>query len=292
MHPQFKRLVDFLADERLSIMLETNGTLVNRELAEYLKKTEAVNFVSVSIDGIDKTTHEKLRGVKGCFELAVRGLSYLVDAGFRPQLICSLHRGNVDQCEELIEKAEEMGCGSIKFNRIQRMGRGSAFFENNGLEIIETIKLGRYIEKEIEPKSSIGIHFDMPVSFCSVGRLLKGNIGRCAILNILGLLPNGVISICGIGKYVPELSFGNIAEDSIREVWINSPGLEKVRKLIPGKLEGICSRCIHRDSCLGACVANNFVRKGRLNASYEFCSIAEKLGLFPISRKRISEKIT
>jgi MoaA/NifB/PqqE/SkfB family radical SAM enzyme len=50
-------------------------------------------------------------------------------------------------------------------------------------------------------------------------------------------------------------------------------------------MEGICAQCIHRDLCLGGCVANNFHATGKLNAPNLFCHIASRMNLFPESRK-------
>jgi radical SAM protein with 4Fe4S-binding SPASM domain len=82
------------------------------------------------------------------------------------------------------------------------------------------------------------------------------------------------------------LIYGHIEKDDLREVWCTSPGLARLREQIPAQLEGICGRCLHRDICLGTCVANTFHAVGRLNAPHQFCDRAEALGLFPESRRK------
>ncbi len=69
-------------------------------------------------------THDPFRGVSGAFDKAVAGLKMLVEVGYRPQVIMSLHSGNVDEIEELVHLAEGWGAGSVKFNLIQPSGRG------------------------------------------------------------------------------------------------------------------------------------------------------------------------
>jgi radical SAM protein with 4Fe4S-binding SPASM domain len=187
---------------------------------------------------------------------------------------------------EVIELAKDLGCGSVKFNHVQQVGRGERFADEQGLDVPEIINIYQRIEKDLRKESEIRIHFDIPFAFYSIRKLLDDNLGRCTVLNILGLLAGGELSLCGIGATVPELIYGHIKTDSLRDVWCNSPGLVQLRELIPAKLERIFARCIHRDICLGACVANNFHSTGRLNAPYRFCHIADELGLFPASRKR------
>jgi SynChlorMet cassette radical SAM/SPASM protein ScmF len=288
LHPRFREIVRLIDDEGVQIHIETNGTLIDNHLAKFLKQTEHVSFISVSLDGANEETHENLRRVSGSFERAITGIKNLLDWGLQPQLICTLHQGNVSQAGEIIELAEKLGCHSIKFNRIQPLGRGEHFAKEKGSKLPEILNLYHHIENDLIPKSKIRIHLDIPFAFYSIRKLLDDDLSRCTVTNILGVLADGELSLCGIGVMVPELIYGHIERDRLRDVWCHSPGLVQLRAQIPGQLKGICGHCIHRDFCLAACVANNYHVTGTLTAPYEFCHIADKLGLFPASRKRKS----
>lgn len=287
LHPQFREIVTWLAEAGIGITIETNGTLLTPELAVFLKASGRANFISVSLDGADAATHEALRMVPGSFDLAVNGIQALVAAGYRPQMICSLHRDNMGQAEQVIRLASELGCGSVKFNLIQSVGRGEGFQRQSGLTIVECLSLQRQAEEEWSPRWKMPVHFDVPAAFRSLTRFIKGSCGQCAVLNILGLLPSGALALCGIGTLVPELIYGNIAREDLKQVWCASPGLLQLRALIPDGLEGICAQCLHRRVCLGSCVANNYFHSGSLSAPYSFCQQADELGLFPSTRKRV-----
>jgi SynChlorMet cassette radical SAM/SPASM protein ScmF len=286
LHPQFRELVTLIDEAELKIVIETNGTLIDDDLAGFLKQASHVSFISVSLDGVTAETHEALRGVAGSYEWALNGIKVLVEAGFQPQIICTLHRGNVSQLEDIVALAEELGCGSVKFNIIQELGRGEQFAEEQGLGVAKIIQLHWRVESELVPQNELRIHFDIPFAFYPIPKLLHDSLSRCAILTILGLLASGELSLCGVGVTVPELIYGHVERDDLREVWCYSPGLTDLRDQIPAQLEGVCGQCLHRDICLGSCVANNFHAAGRLNAPYQFCDRANALGLFPVSRKR------
>jgi len=286
LHPQFRELVSLIDEAELNIIIETNGTLIDDGLARFLQETPAVSFISVSLDGVDAGTHDALRNVPGSFEQAVAGIRALVEVGFRPQVICTLHRGNAGQMADVVALAQELGCGSVKFNHVQGVGRGDSFRAGNGLSVEEVLQLYRRMEDELVPQTDIPIYFDVPFAFFPIRRMLDNRIGHCGILNILGLLSGGELALCGIGTTVPDLVYGRMAGDSLREVWCESPGLLSLRAQIPAQLEGICAGCIHREFCLGSCVANNYHEAGRLNVPYWFCDRAEALGLFPESRRR------
>jgi len=286
LHPQFRQLVTLIDDAGLDITIETNGTLVDSDTAKFLKSRSHVSFMSVSLDGATAEVHEALRMVAGSYMRALDGIKALIQVGFRPQVIFTLHQGNVSEMADIVALANQLGCGSVKFNHVQSIGRGENFAEQQGLEMDEILQLYCYLEKEIIPNSHIPVFFDVPYAFFSLRKLLNDHLGRCTVQNILGILAGGELSLCGIGTTVPELIYGNIEKDELEDVWNNSVGLRKLRELIPSQLEGICEKCLHRDMCQGECVANNYHVAGKLNAPYYFCDRAEEQGLFPVARKK------
>jgi len=286
LHPDFLRIVDLIKENKLGLTIETNGTLMTDYIAHYLREKSTLSHISVSLDGSTAESHEYLRSVDGSFSKAKDGISRLVQAGFHPQLICTLHRGNIKEISQIVILANQLGCGSVKFNHVQRTGRGEYFANENGLDIEELILINEMVKRELIQSSQIPIFFDIPFAFLSVKNLLDEQLSRCNVHNILGILANGDLSLCGIGSTIPELIFGKIVRNKLHDVWCNSLQLVQLRKLIPDQLEGTCSECIHKDLCQGQCIANNYHLSGKINAPYYFCDQATKKGLFPSSRKK------
>lgn len=286
LHPRFRDIVSLIRTEKLGIVIETNGLLIDAELAAFLAADQHKPFISVSIDGARAETHDHLRGVPGAFRRSISAIGYLVEAGFRPQIICTLHQGNRQEIDELTQMAQDLGCDSVKFNFIQQIGRGVAFQSQNGFELSEIIEIDRYISEDLTPRRTVRLMPDIPHAFHSIRRMLSGNMGRCTVLNILGIIADGTLSLCGIGTSVPELVYGHMQNNDLEKVWRESPGLLELRRLVPHEFEGICGECLHRDACLGSCIANNYFRSGRLNAPYYFCEEANKTGRFPLQRTR------
>ncbi len=284
MNPKIKEIISYISDQKLGIVIETNGTLVDKAMAKLLKETVYFKFISVSLDGADAETHEALRRVEGSFDKAIQGIKNLVEVGIRPQMICTLHRNNISQIKDIVNLAEELKCNSIKFNHVQQVGRGMDFDNKLSLSVPEIIELDRMIENDLSQTMKIHIHPDIPMAFRKPARFLRNALGRCNVLNILGLLSDGGLALCGIGTSIEELLYGNIKTDCLQEIWENSPKLLTLRDTIPENFTGICSDCIHRYMCKGTCVAANYNRTGRLDSSYHFCETAKELGLFPESR--------
>ena len=123
LHPHFTTLLDIIRREELSLTIETNGLLCTPEIAKEIAKSPN-RFVSVSIDGTDASTHERIRGVKGSFALTVKAVKNLVEAGISPQIIFSIMPGNVEQVDAIVCMSEDLGASSVKFNVVQPTARG------------------------------------------------------------------------------------------------------------------------------------------------------------------------
>ncbi len=109
LHPDFLRFVDLLKEKNLGLTIETNATLMTREIARHLKESSTLRHISVSIDGAKAETHDPFRGVPGAFDKAVAGIKMLVEVGVHPQVIMSLHAGNIEQIEQLVMIAQSGG---------------------------------------------------------------------------------------------------------------------------------------------------------------------------------------
>lgn len=285
LHPDFVRMIDLLHEKNLGVRIETNGTLMTQELAQYLKEKSTLRFISVSLDGSSPEVHDPFRGVKGSFENACNGIRYLVGAGYRPQIIMSLHSGNVDQIEALVRLAETLGAGSVKFNLIQPSGRGETMLGRGQiLDIKRLLDIGTWVEYNLQKTTNIELFYSWPMAFHTLRRLKNHGGDSCGINNILGILANGQMAMCGIGVEVPELCYGTLGKEQVGEVWRSNPVLAALRNNFADQLEGICKDCIFNQKCLGNCIAENYHLSGRLTGANWFCEQAFEENLFPVSR--------
>ncbi|MDI6687272.1 MAG: radical SAM protein [Desulfobacterales bacterium] len=278
-------LIDFLSSNDIIVDIETNGTLLNEEIVERLNDS-SVNQVSVSLDGASEESHESIRKVAGCYQKALDGLSLLTKNDIGTQIIMSLYGGNILDIEKLADIADSMGVNSLKINPIMPTGRGKDLFTNEeNLSVEKLLSINRWIEEELSLKyDSINICFDIPTGLKSLKSITSSQLYECNILNIIGILADGGISLCGIGQTETDLVMGNIIKDDIRNVWQNHHLLKKLRKDLPKNLTGICGRCIFKFRCLGACRASAYSLTGNLNSSFFLCDEAYKNGIFPKSR--------
>jgi SynChlorMet cassette radical SAM/SPASM protein ScmF len=292
LHPRFMEVADRLSAEGLSLYMETNGTLVTAEAARHFKEQTRLSFASVSLDGADARTHDAFRGVAGAFDGALRGLSCLTDAGFKnTQVIMSVHRGNRDQVEGLVQLVAARGAASVKLNPVTRTGRGITMHERGeDLSFDELMELARYVDYDLGPRAPIRVILNIPPALSSLRRLAKsgGSCGDCGVRGILGILGTNQFALCGIGATCPEFVYGQLGKDSVRDIWLTNPTILYLRRALADLdgFPGVCAQCIFARTCRTGCVADNYMQSGQLIATEWMCAEAVRRGDFPASRAR------
>ena len=280
-------VMDFVSlfhEEGLNVDIETNGILVDRSTARSLVQL-GVRGISVSLDSADPRGHDRFRGVKGAFAGATKGIRNLVEEKMRTQIIMSLWRENACGIEPLARLSLELGVTLLKINPVLPIGRGNEMHQRKlTLSVEELLKTFRWAREELQPRTGIPIHFSLPIAFHPLKEIIAGNCSDCAILNILGIAENGDISFCGIQRVRQDLVMGNVTRDRLDTLWTDHPLLQKMRDVIPSRLEGICGRCFFKKKCMGSCLACTYYLEKSLTAPYWVCQEAFEKGLFPETR--------
>ena len=277
-------LLEYLKKGGIRIDMETNAVLIREKEARALKEAD-VRQVAVSLDGPNARVHESLRGLGGSFADALKGACALIEERINVQIIACLWKGNMDRIKDTVLLAASLGASSVKINPVHAIARAHSM-ESSGetLSVKETIDFYHRLTGELKDEKRVKVIFDIPPAFRPMKEACRGRIGSCGIFNILGLLGDGRISICGIGSVADALVLGKIGEDRIKDVWHNNSVLKDIRRDVPSRLEGICGRCIFKGYCLGKCRANAYYLGGSVRAPLGFCQAAYEEGLFPASR--------
>ncbi|MDP8299237.1 MAG: radical SAM protein [Candidatus Tantalella remota] len=286
-----EELLAYCSENKVEIFLETNGTLVTKDVAAMLLKYD-VTSMSTSIDSASEDMHDYFRGKKGAYVSTVRGIRNLIAVGIYPQVIISLFRENLYSFSDFTGFMHDLGIKDVKINIISPLGRG-ADLKNAG----EVPTLREILEFHDNIDSFRGpyrgrLSVDVPAAFKKIEEIKEKGFSVCALKRILGILSNGDVSMCGVGYMDDRLIFGNIRKDpsKIKEIWLNHPVVREIREDLPMKLEGVCGLCVFRGACLGGCRAEVFHNKGSLRAPFWLCQEAYEEGMFP-STRMIPEEI-
>lgn len=278
-------ILEYAASKGLRSRVETNGTLLEDETIERLARIDGFQ-ACVSLDGATPETHAKLRGSRAVYHSTVRALEALAKNGVPTQIITVVHKGNVDEIEDITAMADELGIGLHKINQLNSMGRGTEMVEaGEALSIEEVLEFNHFVEDHLNVKYSTAVRFDIPIVFQSPDIIRKFASSYCSIQNILGVLSDGRLSICGIGEEIEELIFANVHGATVREVWEGNKTLIAIRRDVESEREGLCQRCMLKKYCMGGyCRAFAYARYGSFRAPYPFCQDSFDAGLFPAFR--------
>ncbi len=274
-----RKVMEVLTDHGIRLSMETNGTLIcGKHFQDILKilQNECFALLQVSLDGHTSSRHDEFRGMNGAFEKTVKALNLLKENQIPFSIITVLHNRNYKQIEDIIEFVSRIDPLYHQMNITMPEGRAKVNTEYQLSTEFYVQELPSLI-KEIKKKRGKKVKFNVPYIFNPLDRdTLTCAVGR----EICGLLPNGDIAVCGAGINRKELALGNVLEDDIRDVWMNSPAFLTLRKNV-FESEGICGNCIFAKYCKGYCRANSFSVYGRLDAPFPVCQMLYEQGAFP-----------
>ncbi len=264
MRKDFFDIANYASKKGLMVFLATNGTLITRRVARKLKEAGVV-YVEISIDSPRKEVHEALRG-KGTFEKAVRGVKNCIKEGVPTVAMATTLNSHNKSIEEIFEFAKSIGVHQIVFlNYVPtRRASGDISLDLHPREREEIIKKIMREQKKYDCFKRVTIlqatyifriadkeGFPKRIGFWDIDKpemvRLYDFIGGCGAGRfMLAMLPNGDITPCPL---LP-LKLGNIRENRLLDVWINSPILNDLRDRRNWK--GRCRECKYNIVCGGS----------------------------------------
>ncbi|MCK5568984.1 MAG: 12,18-didecarboxysiroheme deacetylase [Spirochaetes bacterium] len=276
-------------------VLSTNGTLITEESAKRLKGL-GLSYVGISLDGL-KETHDRFRGVKDSFDMAMAGLRNCRKANIKVGLRFTINNRNVMDIPGIFKLVEEEDIPRICFYHLVYSGRGGKLIDEDLSKemkrktidlIIDLTKdlFDRGLEKEV---LTVDNHADGVYLYL---RMLKEDPVRAEDIYTLLKMNGGNSSGDGIGcvswdgsvhadQFWRHYIFGNVRERAFSEIWtdLSNPLMKKLKnkKLY---VKGRCSRCKYLDICGGNFRARAEAVTGDIWAEEPACYITdEEIGI-------------
>lgn len=121
MRRDFFAIVDaLLAADILIVTVMSNGLLVNEKTLDEFERRGLRPEFNMSFDGIG--CHDWLRGVPGAEKAVRRAFALCKERGFPTGAEYCLHKGNLSALRESIKLLGELGCQTLKVNRLNLEG--------------------------------------------------------------------------------------------------------------------------------------------------------------------------
>jgi AdoMet-dependent heme synthase len=281
------------SDAGLTVALATNGTLIDRRVAEEIKNS-GIRRVSVSFDGADADTHDIFRG-QGAFEKSLLGMEHLRATGVPYQINSTVARHNAHQMPETLDLARSLGAAALHLFLLVPVGCGVEIAEDQQItsEEYESILNWMYdaeMEGGMELKATCAPHYFRIVRQRQAEERRQGivrerpqsmhrqkNAGgnghpgghptghpgaETPAMNAMTkgcLAGSGVCFVSHRGEVFPcgylPVEAGNIRQQPFRQIWENSSLFNELRD--PDLLEGKCGLCEFKKLC-GGCRARSY----------------------------------
>jgi MoaA/NifB/PqqE/SkfB family radical SAM enzyme len=261
-------LIRYSKEKELSCATVSNGYLITEDLAGKIVHS-GLDILAVSIDGPNREIHDRIRGVSGAFEHAVKAIRNIKTEQKKSGLelpgvaiACTVSSNNFQNLPDMIDLAKNLEVQKIRFQYISVIDK-SVVEETNRIMGQTVIGVHNFVgipssylvpKEEIEKLSAVleemkrragtqvECHFD-PV-FLAPNRMFMES-GSFPVWDCSEpwkrsyMTPAGDFMPCPM---FPDYNMGNIREESFEVIW-NGHQARRLRKRLNKGLPPICRKC-------------------------------------------------
>lgn len=275
-------IFDWCNNHNINVIMETNGSLLNEAFIRRYLKDKNVDL-SISLNGYNCETHDQFVASKGSFNKVLANLAMLNAFNIKFQLITSIFKDNVLDIEKVVEICKDYNPIILKINPIVSIGRGNALMKEDRTLNYRDIKELVPVVDELSKKYTMKIFLHVPPSMRSFSSLKCFGVNVCSYLNMLSLLPDKSLALCGYGGVNEDTIWGNYTSDfNLKDFWDNNEGIRLLRSI--DAIDGICDKCVHKKVCRGDCRAIAVSHFNKWDAPNPNCQNLYNNGCFPKSR--------
>lgn len=278
--------------DKLDLAIQTNGTLINDEIAEFFKKYDVK--VGISIDGpqfIQDASRHYLGG-KGSFEQVMRGINILRKHDVHFGTISVLNGLNAKHMNETLDFFIENKINTLSFSPIQKNGRGKdeSNYYVDGDTIFEAYKIiferivahnknhakNEWVSERVLSNFVQSIYLNQKKFMCM-------NSPCGASRKILGIDVHGNLYACDNFTGDKDFLMGALDKGHIKDQILNSPVRKKAESRCVEKLKR-CKNCTWQGLCGGLCYSEEYYSGIKEEDETEVCSFNKKIIPFLIEK--------
>lgn len=215
-HPHFFELGGIARELGFVVRVRTNGHTLGAKQCARLKHEVDPYMVEISLHGATAATHDKQTRVAGSFERLVRNIGHAQQAGLRLSAVCTPTAWNEHEIDAMLALCDGIGL-PLRF-------QGPLAPRDNGdlapLVIQPREDTWRLIEQRMGERN------DRPVLECEPEDGQEAERAMCGVgVSGVDIDPYGNVQAC---MHLQE-SAGNLHEQSIEDIWLNSPLFGRAR---------------------------------------------------------------
>lgn len=258
-------LVDGAGKAGLYTNLITSGIgLTDRRLAEL--DEAGLDHVQLSVQGVTAEMADWIGGYKGGFDRKMLVAERIAEIGFPLTLNAVMHRHNLDDLTATLEMAHRLKARRIEIACVQFQGwalknRGQLQPTRAQVDQAKSI----VADARIRYRGSMVIDFVPPDYYADFPKACMGGWGSTG----LNISPDGRVLPCHAAETIPSLSFQNVRDASLSDIWYDGPAFQAFRGT--DWMPETCQSCARRDVDHGGCRCQAMAIAGDASAMDPVC---------------------
>jgi pyrroloquinoline quinone biosynthesis protein E len=263
--------------------LITSGIPLARDRLARLRDL-GLDSVQISIQDVTAAASDRIAGTRS-FERKLQVAAWVKELGFPLTINTVLHRENLAQTAEVIALAERLGADRLELANTQYLGWALANREGL-LPTREQLEGARGVAADARRRlrGRMEVLFVTPDYFADLPKACVDGWGRRFIV----VSPDGLALPCHAAHTVPDLSFENVKDRSLGDIWRDSPGFNAFRG--EAWMPEPCRSCDRRGIDFGGCRCQAFHLTGRAAATDPACHLSPDHGLIERARAVAAER--
>jgi len=278
LHPNFCEFLRKVKEYDFSINILSNLTLLNDEIISEMKANRLLSSVQVSIYSMKSEIHDTITQMKGSFEKTMDAVLRLIENDIPMQISCPAMKPNKNCLADVMLWAREHKVRLVSDYTIMARYDNNPGNLDNRLSLEETRQIiNNVIENNVDYQEELRNADINTVD----DRDTSNDIVCDAGIELACMNSNGNVYPCsGWQGYI----CGNLYEQSLKDIWENSPKLKRLRS-IRQKDFPRCLSCPEKPFCAMCMVrnANEDPNGDFLKVNEHFCKVAA------INRKVVTE---
>ncbi|HKY17518.1 MAG TPA: pyrroloquinoline quinone biosynthesis protein PqqE [Rhizomicrobium sp.] len=253
--------------------LITSGVALDAARIEALIAA-GLEHVQLSFQDSGAELGERIGGYKGAQEKKLAAAAMVRAAGLPLTANFVVHRQNADHLEDMLDMAVAMGAHRVEIANVQYYGwalrNRAALMPSRGqlAAMTEAVTAARDRLKGI-----IVIDYVVPDYYARRPKSCMGGWGR----RFLNISPTGKVLPCHAAESIAGMTFDNVRQRGLAEIWRNSEAFERFRGL--DWMPEPCRSCDNKEIDWGGCRCQAFAITGDAANTDPACGLSQDHGL-------------
>lgn len=223
--PDILDLIRAARSAGLYVNLITSGLPLDESRLETIVAAGLDHF-QLSFQGAREEIAQEISGTKAHAQ-KLRVLEWLKRHRVGVTLNFVIHRRNIDQLPEMLALAETSSASRVEFANVQYYGW--AFANRDSLlptreQLTQSMDFLKNAQEQLAGK--IKVEYVVPDYYAKYPKPCMGGWGRKLML----ITPNGDALPCHAARVIPGLTFENVKNRSVSEIWNSSDAFQKFRE--------------------------------------------------------------